>query len=147
MASWKKYLVVKKSTIEGAGKGLFTKKMIPKGTKIIEYKGKITSWNDADHQGGLNAYLYYVTKDHVIDAFSSKNEPGRYMNDAVAFRKIKPGANNCKYVQEGLKVFIYAKRDIAADAELFVRYGKKYWDVIQRNRRQAKRKKLNKSKS
>jgi hypothetical protein len=34
-------LIVKKSSLPGSGKGLFTKKLIPKGTRIVEYKGRI----------------------------------------------------------------------------------------------------------
>jgi hypothetical protein len=34
----KKKPVVRRSTIAGAGKGLFTKVFIPKGTRIAEYK-------------------------------------------------------------------------------------------------------------
>jgi len=42
MALLKKQLYIKKSGIPNAGKGLFTKKPIPKGTGIIEYTGKRT---------------------------------------------------------------------------------------------------------
>ena len=37
-------LITKKSTIPGAGKGLFTRDAISKGDFIIEYKGEITTW-------------------------------------------------------------------------------------------------------
>jgi hypothetical protein len=36
-----KYLLIKASTIPGCGMGLFTKKFIPKGTLLVEYKGTI----------------------------------------------------------------------------------------------------------
>jgi len=143
MALLEKYLVIKKSTIPGAGKGLFTKKMIPKGTRIVEYKGRITTWSEANHKEGLNAYIYYVNKNHVIDASLRKNELARYVNDAVGFKKINPHANNCKYVEDNLRVFIESKRDIPANTELFVRYGKKYWDTIQENRKKSEREKKN----
>ena len=60
MALFEKHLVVKKSTLPGAGKGLFTKKLIPRGTRIAEYKGKITTWKEVDHRDGLNAYIFYI---------------------------------------------------------------------------------------
>ncbi|HVG17393.1 MAG TPA: SET domain-containing protein-lysine N-methyltransferase, partial [Chitinophagaceae bacterium] len=65
MALLEKQLVVKRSTIPGSGKGLFTKKLIPKGTRIIEYKGRITTWKEVknDH---TNAYIYTVNNNHVI---------------------------------------------------------------------------------
>jgi hypothetical protein len=42
-------LGIKNSTIPGTGKGLFTKKLIPNGSRITEYLGKISTWKDADH--------------------------------------------------------------------------------------------------
>lgn len=125
-----KYLVVKASTIPGAGKGLFTKKMIPKGTRIIEYTGKISTWKEADHQDGLNPYIYYVNKNHVIDSSADKKILARYVNDAKGFKKIDKLKNNCKFVEDGLRVYIESTKDIQAQTEIFVGYGKKYWDVI-----------------
>ena len=46
MAFLEKQLYVKKSTLPNAGKGLFTKKLIPKGTRIVEYKGKTRTWKE-----------------------------------------------------------------------------------------------------
>src|SRR5215203_1292456 len=52
MALLEKQLFVKESTIPGAGKGLFTKVDIAKGTRVVEYKGRRTVWkevkNDSD---------------------------------------------------------------------------------------------------
>ncbi len=59
--------MVKDSTLPGAGKGLFAKESIPKGSRIVEYKGKITTWKDVDNSDGNNGYIYYVKKSHVID--------------------------------------------------------------------------------
>ena len=143
MALLEKNLVIKKSTLPGAGKGLFTKKIIPKGTRIVEYKGKVTTWKEVDHLDGLNAYIFYIDRNHVIDASLRKNELARYANDAVGFKKINPQANNCKYVEDNLRVFIESKRDIPPNTELFVRYGKKYWDTIQDNRKKSIRERKN----
>jgi hypothetical protein len=134
-----KYLLVKRSTIPLAGKGLFTKILIPKGARIIEYKGKITTWNEADHKGGLNAYLYYVNRNHVIDASICKNCIARYANDARGSKKASILKNNCKYVQDGLRVFIESMKVIPAHSEILVGYGKKYWDIINNNRRQNRK--------
>ena len=51
---------VKKSGLPGAGKGLFTKTFIPKGTRIVEYKGEITTWKEVDHEDGDNGYIYFT---------------------------------------------------------------------------------------
>ncbi len=81
MALLEDQLVVKPSTIPGSGKGLFTKKFIPKGTFIIEYKGKITTWKEVKNDSS-NLYIYTVNPKHVIDARNYKKALARYANDA-----------------------------------------------------------------
>jgi uncharacterized protein len=139
MALLEKQLVVKRSTIPGSGKGLFTKKMIPKGTKIVEYRGKVTSWKDADHRNGGNGYIYYIKRYHVIDALRTPQALARYANDARGISKIKGITNNSEYIEEGLKVYIVAKKDIPANSEILVGYGKEYWDVIKDNYREQQK--------
>lgn len=133
MASLQHQLVVRESTLPGSGKGLFTKTFILKGTRIIEYKGKITTWKDVDHQNGTNSYIYFVTKEHVIDGLPFENEKARYVNDARGLTKVKGITNNCQYVEDGLKIFVEAKKNIPAGSELLVDYGKEYWDVMKLN--------------
>jgi SET domain-containing protein len=125
-------LMVKTSTIPNTGKGLFAKKQISKGSYITEYLGKISTWKDADHDDGNNAYIYYINRKHVIDAKGSKAF-AHYANDASGFKKIKGLSNNSEYVVDGKRVFIVAKRDIAKGEEIFVGYGKDYWDTIRKN--------------
>ena len=48
MALLEKDVIVKKSKLPGAGKGLFAKKFIPKGTRIVEYKGRIKTWKEVN---------------------------------------------------------------------------------------------------
>src|SRR5687767_5287782 len=106
MALLEKQLVVKRSAIPGSGKGLFTKKFIPAGTRIVEYKGKVTSWKDADHRNGGNGYIYYVKRYHVIDALPRPDALARYANDAKGMSRVKGLTNNSDYVEDGLKVYI-----------------------------------------
>ncbi len=133
MALLEKQLVVRRSTIPGSGKGLFTKKTIPKGSRIIEYKGRITTWKEVKHNDGANGYIYYVTRNHVIDSHTYKNALARYANDARGMKKIKGIANNSIYVQERVRVFIEAAKDIPANSEILVSYGKEYWQAIRHN--------------
>ena len=133
MALLEKQLIVKRSSIPGSGKGLFTKKFIPKGTRIVEYKGKITTWKEVKHNDGANGYIYYVSRNHVIDAHTYKKSLARYANDARGLQKIKGIANNSAYVHDKLRVFIEAVKDIAANSEILVAYGKEYWDAIKHN--------------
>lgn len=129
-----KQLIVKRSTLKGAGKGLFTTRDIPVGKKIVEYKGKITKWKDVDDRNGLNGYIYYVNRNHVIDASDARDALARYANDAKGLVRTQGLSNNCTYRIEGLRVFIYSIRNIPAGSELFVGYGKEYWDIIKENR-------------
>jgi SET domain-containing protein len=128
-----KQLIVKRSTLKGAGKGLFTTKDIPKGKKIVEYKGKITKWKDVNDHNGLNGYIYYVTRNHVIDAWETRDALARYANDAKGLVRTQGFTNNCTYRIEGHRVFIFSMKNIPAGSELFVGYGKEYWDIIKEN--------------
>lgn len=128
-----KQLYVKKSGLKGAGKGLFTSKPIPKGKKIVEYKGEITTWKEVDSKNGLNGYIYYVNRHHVIDAYRTKEALARYANDAKGLVTFDGIRNNCTYQIEGLRVFIVAMKNIPAESELLVGYGKEYWDIIREN--------------
>ncbi|RYY13731.1 MAG: SET domain-containing protein [Chitinophagaceae bacterium] len=130
-------LVVRKSTIPGSGNGLFTKKLIPAGTRIIEYKGKVTTWKDADHEDGDNAYIYFVKRTHVIDARKNKKWLARFANDAKGLTRVKGITNNCEYVEENTHVYIHAKKDIPAGGEILVPYGPEYWQVIRYNKKLA----------
>ena len=133
--SLEKNLVIKRSSLPSAGKGLFSKQLIKRGTPIVEYKGKVSSWKDADHDDGRNAYIYYVTKDHVIDARENKNLLARYANDAKGFKRKKGIKNNSTYTIDRNKVFIKAMKDIMPGDEILVGYGKEYWDVMKENKR------------
>ncbi len=119
--------------MKGAGKGLFTTMDIPRGTKIVEYRGKVTSWKEVDSQQGLNGYIYYINRYHVIDARPEKEAVARYANDARGIVRTEGINNNCTYIIEGLKVYIKSMRHIPAGSELLVGYGKEYWQIIREN--------------
>lgn len=142
MALLEKQLVVKKSTLKGAGKGLFTKKFIPKGTRIVEYKGKVTTWEDACSYKTFNGYIYYINKNQVIDAKLTLDALARYANDAKGVSRQEGISNNCKYVvYDDNTVYIESFRDIPEGGEIFVGYGKEYWDVVRENMKIEARKK------
>jgi hypothetical protein len=133
MALLEKQLRVRKSQLPGAGKGLFTTQAIEKGTRIVEYKGKISTWKEVDHED--NGNIYYVNRNHVIDARPYTKAMARYANDAKGLIRVEGLSNNAKYEEDKLKVYITATRHIPAGAEIFVGYGKEYWDVIRYNRK------------
>jgi len=128
----KKSLYIRRSHIPLAGKGLFTRKFIKKGTIVIEYKGKISTWENADHDDGKNSYIYYVNKNHVIDARSNQKWLARFTNDSKGISRLKELRNNSAYIERNKKVYIMAIRDIAAGCEILVGYGKEYWDTLKK---------------
>jgi SET domain-containing protein len=148
MALLEKKVEVKQSSLPAAGKGLFAKEFIPKGSRIVEYKGKITTWKEVDGKDGNNGYIYYVKRDHVIDASRHTGALARYANDARGLKRVKGITNNAEYVEEGGKVFIESRKDIPAGREILVEYGKDYWDVIRHNLKvDEQRRKLKERKS
>lgn len=133
MALMEKNLHVKRSKIPGSGKGLFTNTDIPKGTDIVEYKGKLTDWKNANHKNGDNPYLFYVNRNIVIDALRQLTALARYANDGKGITRVKGVTNNCEYVTKKNKVYIRSVKNIPAGSEILVSYGKEYWDVIRKN--------------
>jgi SET domain-containing protein len=127
------YLQVKTSILPGCGKGLFTKIFIPKGIIITEHTGKITSFKDADHDEGNNPYLFYVSRDHVIDGRGQHGSIARFINDASGYKRIAGLTNNSKYIIIGKRVFISAIKEIMPNDEIFIGYGKGYWESIKKN--------------
>ncbi len=147
MSLLKSKVEVKESNLPGAGKGLFAKELIPKGSRIVEYKGKITTWKEVNDDDGNNGYIYYVKRHHVIDASRHASSLARYANDARGLQRIKGITNNAAYVEDGLKVYIESKKNIPRGAEILVEYGKEYWDVIRHNIKvELQRQKLRKRK-
>jgi len=134
MALLEKHLFVKESTIPGAGKGLFTNIEIPKGTRVVEYKGRRTVWKEVKNDS-TNYYIYTINRNNVIDAQKTMSALARYANDAKGLTRVKGVTNNCVYVNEGKRAFIEALRDIPAGAEILVDYTKEYWDVMKENLR------------
>ena len=128
-----KELLVKKSSIPASGKGLFTKKMIAKGTRITEYKGKIRTWKEAKAGKADNRYILFVNWNHVIDAMPFKKSKARFANDAMGLTRIKGLTNNSIYVKDGVRVFIESAKKIPAGSEILVSYGQEYWESIRYN--------------
>jgi uncharacterized protein len=132
-----KQLFVQRSFLPSGGLGLFTSMPIRKGERIIEYKGRVTTWKEVNHREGSNGYIYYINRNHVLDAFTYKKAFGRYANDARGLGRIKGIRNNAVYKNVGLKVYIDAIQDIPAGSEILVGYGKEYWQAIRHNRKKT----------
>lgn len=133
MALLEKDLLVKRSSLPNSGKGLFTKVAIAKGTRIVEYKGKKTIWKKVKDDDGKNGYIFYITRNCVIDAWPTTQHLGRYANDARGAVKMNGTKNNSEYVVDGKRCFITAVKSIPAKSEIFVGYGAEYWKVMKKN--------------
>ena len=141
MALLEKQLYKKRSTLPGAGKGLFTKVLIPKGTRIVEYKGEVLTWKEVEKMADdRNGYVFFFTNRYVIDAWRHKGF-AHFANDAKGIARVEGIVNNSEYVTEGKRCYIEATRDIPARSEIFVGYGWEYWHAIRYNIRVDQRKK------
>lgn len=121
-------LVIKKSTIPNSGKGVFTKVDIEKDDIITEYTGEKVS-----HTVGASRVILaqsdsvvYLNKKYLVDTRTDKTCYATYINDAEGLNKT--GAKNNVYmVRMKGHIFVVAKRDIQKGEELFISYGKLYW--------------------
>jgi SET domain-containing protein len=143
MALKEKDLRVKRSTLPGAGKGLFTTAPIAKGERIVEYKGRKMTWARAQHlPDERNGYLFYFSRNHVIDAWKTKKGVAQYANDARGLTRVPGLRNNAEYVTSKQKCYIQASRNIKAGEEILVEYGAEYWQVIRYNLREELKEKM-----
>ena len=97
------------------GQGVFARRRIRKGTRIIEYLGDRVSHREADRRyankasAASHTFLFIVDRGVVIDATCNGN----------AARFINHGCNpNCESVIEDRRVFIEALRTIQPGEEL-----------------------------
>ncbi len=111
------YHIVRNSKIHG--KGVFAKRPIRKGTKVIEYTGDIISVKEADKigvqqddQGHSHTMLFTVDDKRVINGNTGGD--ARFINHSCD--------PNCEAVQYGDKVFIESLRAIPQGQELTYDY-------------------------
>ena len=107
---------IKKSKIDN--NGLYASKDIKKGTKIIEYKGKIISTKhsaiDPKFDNSKAIYLFNLNKRYDLDG-DFKFNIARLINHSCD--------PNCEVLGEGLKVWVYAMKNINKGDELSYDYG------------------------
>lgn len=114
-------LLVGKSTIPGAGLGLFTKNALKKGQYIDEYIGELIRYTDPEDN---TAYNFTYTEDYTMNAAKQGNKT-RYLNHS------KTPNLECKqlFVNGETRLTFYAQKDIQAQSELFYCYSKSYNDT------------------
>lgn len=134
----KKQLFVKKSQLPYAGEGLFTRVVIHKGDRIVEYKGRLRPWKEAKHEDGYNGYLLRLDRSTAIDALPYKRAFGRFANDATGLSRMPRLFNNAAYLIYGHRCYIVATRTIPMGGEILVSYGKEFWDLQRKIRSMRK---------
>jgi uncharacterized protein len=143
-------LTLKKSLIPGAGKGLFVKSKFTRGDIVCEYAGEIVTWAECERRAdqGHEGYVFFITKNHCIDAYFTPEAIGRYANDAKGIGRVEGLKNNAQYeikVRSGKKKgFIVATRTINPGDEVLVDYGKDYWKNLQKTKHLYDQQKLEK---
>lgn len=115
MNKGKRKFAVKRSA---TGLGLFTLESIPRGKRIIEYKGKIVSAEEADSSN--RKYFFELDDKHAIDG-SPRTNLARYINHSC-----RP---NARGYTTGRRIWIWSLRAIKAGEELTINYGKDYLDA------------------
>ncbi|MBS1558027.1 MAG: SET domain-containing protein [Bacteroidetes bacterium] len=134
MAFLEKFLVVKKSSLPGAGKGLFARVDIKKGARIVEYKGEIVTWSQVEKMADdRNGYVFYFNNRYCIDAWKTKKSVAHFANDALGIVRVPGIKNNAEYVTQKKRCYIEAMRDIPKGSEILVGYGGDYWRAIRYN--------------
>ena len=107
---------IKKSKIDK--NGLYASRNIKKGTRIIEYKGKIITAKQSELDpkfDNLKAiYLFNINKRFDLDG-NFKFNTARLINHSCD--------PNCEVDGVGLKLWIYALKDIKKNEELTYDYG------------------------
>jgi SET domain-containing protein len=134
-----KNLFIRKSQLPGAGKGLFTRVVIHKGDRIVEYKGRRQPWDDVKAQDGYNGYLLRLSRSTAINAFPSTHTPGRYANDAAGNSRVPGLRNNSEFLIYAKRCFIVATRTIQPKEEILVAYGREFWALQRRIEKQIQR--------
>jgi len=105
------------------GLGLFATDIIPKGTLIVEYRGRRLRNEQADKLADRgNKYLYEINNRWTIDG-SNRRNVARYANHSC-----RP--NSESDVTRQRKVIIRAVKKIRPGDEITYDYGEDYFDLI-----------------
>ena len=107
---------IKKSKIDK--NGLYARCDIKKGTRIIEYKGKIITSKESEtnpkFDNGKAIYLFNINKRFDLDG-DYKFNTARLINHSCD--------PNCEVFGEGMKIWIFAMKNIKKNEELSYDYG------------------------
>jgi len=118
MPARRKPYAVRRSAIHG--RGVFATDVIPRGERIVEYKGQRVTWEvaldrpDSDPSNPAHTFLFQLDDGRVIDARVRGNE-ARWINHSCA-------PNCVTFEDDGGRVFVQARRLIKPGEELTYDY-------------------------
>lgn len=102
------------------GKGVFALQDIAAGETLIEYVGEVITWVEAqarhphDPSDPNHTFFFHIDENRVIDALVGGNS-SRWINHSCD--------GNCETQEHDGRIFIKARRAIAAGQELHYDYG------------------------
>ena len=102
------------------GKGVFAVVDLAEGETLVEYRGEVVTWDEAqnrhphDPANPNHTFFFHVDEDRVIDGGVNGNS-ARWINHSCD--------PNCEADERNGRIFIQAIRNIAAGEELFYDYG------------------------
>lgn len=145
-------LEIKESKIKGGGMGVYTKKEIPVNCFVTYYSPTYLLWGGNGPKKNMRIYtnnkiikdynqivdICLKNKEYMINyqnleiisepGYRNKQYLGHLLNDkGYKTGKIyRPLLNNCSFDDKGLSII--STRDIKKGEELYVSYGKEYWN-------------------
>ena len=128
-------LRVKRSTVPGAGRGLFAERDLEAGADLGVYSGLEVSGPEALRGDRSGAYALEVKRGLLIDAAPTNAAVTRFANDARGTSK-RPNAAFRRNPRTG-EVHLKATRRIRRGEEVLVSYGPAYWRPLAAAQRQA----------
>ncbi|MCC5807034.1 MAG: SET domain-containing protein-lysine N-methyltransferase [Opitutales bacterium] len=117
------FLEIRNSRIHG--QGLFARRLIRKGARLIEYVGELVTKKESNRRGlalheesqrtgGASVYIFELTDTHDLDG----DKP--YNHARLANHSCDP---NCEFINEDDRLFMYALREIEKGEEITFDYG------------------------
>lgn len=119
------YFKVKKSSIHG--NGVFAARKIPAGHRIVRYRGKLRTHDEADelYEGEVetgHTFLFTLNDEYIVDA-NKKGNDARWINHSCAPNCEAVIVENEAGKKNKDKIYIEATRDIRKGEELTYDYG------------------------
>ncbi len=132
---------LRKSTIPGAGTGVFCKQAIPKGMDLGYYRGEIITPEEHERRHVKKGYGEYV-----LIATDMDNDKEKVYIDAKTHSNWTSRVNAPKGTGRKPNIYwdsyghVFSSRNIKAGEELFANYGAPYWRGKKKGTRKNKSK-------